>query len=626
MESDGFSFYTVSVDFGTLTNLISRFGSGSYHLYAVIAELILIGLMVNWCAGVLHGTRGTRLLRGLLVVLVVATLVIRVLADQLQWTRLALLYQYFIIGLAFIALIAFQPELRRALIRAGDVRFLRRRRPRARFIASLVESIGYLSRNKYGAIIAIQRDVGLANWAENGTQLNAEISASLLKSIFFPNSALHDLGVIIQGDRVLAAGCQFPVAESGDVDASLGSRHRAAVGLSSESDALVLIVSEETGTISFAERGKLTRFLALDDLEEELESRLEEGFSAAKRRRRAGSLSDSWRLVRRLLVVVPLTLVIWFIADQATLIPVDGVEAELDINHATNISVDTAEPTLLRLSLRGPRREIDEIRAEASEQPMRLEWTLPAAYATPGVTGELDEEQLRDILNGVPELRERSVFVESVSPGRMTFTVQEVVAIDAPVRVNAGALLVSVNRIEPDRVRVWMRAGDLNLVPEEQRFVEVPLGERLSGADRGRTLSFADAPIDPHLGGMEVLRVEPASVNVDLEVFSEKGTRRLEGIRVRLAAGPQFFKRYDVDISDANEWLIEIEVEGDKNLIENLSVQDVHAFVPLTSEQATPSEEYRSMNVVVDLPVGVSLVGAPREVRFRVLTREGVAP
>ena len=258
----------VAVDLETLTRLFERFGAD--NLYVVVAELVLIGLMVNWCAGVLHGTRGTRLLRGLLVVLVVATLVVRALADQLHLARLALLYQYFIIGMAFIALVAFQPELRRALIRAGDVRFLRRVSPHHKLISALVESAGYLSRNRYGALVAVQRDVGLANWAENGTQLNAEVSANLLKSIFFPNSALHDLGVIVRGSRVLAAACQFPVAESGELDPSLGSRHRAAVGLSAESDALVLVVSEETGTISLADSGRLTRFLALDDLQDAL--------------------------------------------------------------------------------------------------------------------------------------------------------------------------------------------------------------------------------------------------------------------------------------------------------------------------------------------------------------------
>jgi diadenylate cyclase len=178
MEPGGLSFYTVPVYFDTLTRLFGRLGSEGYPLYGVVAELVLIGLLVNWCAGVLHGTRGTRLLRGLLIVLVAATLIVNVLADQLGWVRLDLLYRYFIFGMAFIALVAFQPELRRALIRAGEMRFMQRAEPHGKLISSLVESAGYLSRNRYGALIAIQRDVGLANWAEHGTQLYAEVSAN----------------------------------------------------------------------------------------------------------------------------------------------------------------------------------------------------------------------------------------------------------------------------------------------------------------------------------------------------------------------------------------------------------------------------------------------------------------
>ncbi|RMF81801.1 MAG: diadenylate cyclase, partial [Planctomycetota bacterium] len=281
----------------TLHNLLRRLSTGADSTIEIVIELLLIGFCVNWVAGVLHGTRGTRLLRGLLVLLITATLFVRILAGALDWARLELLYRYFLIGLAFISLVAFQPELRRALIRAGDVRFIRRTTPRDKLIAALVEAAGYLSRNKFGAIIAIQREIGLANWTENGTQINAEVSADLLKSIFFPNSAMHDLGVVIRGTKIVAASCQFPVAESGEVAGGLGSRHRAALGLSLESDALVLVVSEETGTISLADGGELTRYLSLDDLEQELQTRL--SGAVRPRRRSLRSVSDVWRYLRR---------------------------------------------------------------------------------------------------------------------------------------------------------------------------------------------------------------------------------------------------------------------------------------------------------------------------------------
>jgi diadenylate cyclase len=115
--------------------------------------------------------------------------------------------------------------------------------------------------------MAIERDIGLGGIAESGTRLNADLSAELLETIFFPNTALHDLGVIISQGRIMWAGVQFPMAESGDLaEKELGARHRAAVGMSQESDAVVLVVSEQTGDISIADRGQLLRRLTGDQL------------------------------------------------------------------------------------------------------------------------------------------------------------------------------------------------------------------------------------------------------------------------------------------------------------------------------------------------------------------------
>ena len=130
----------------------------------------------------------------------------------------------------------------------------------------MVESAEFLSRRKIGGLIAIEREVGLGGIAENGTRINADLTSDLLNTIFWPNSPLHDLGVVISQGRVMYAGVQFPLAESGELEKELGSRHRAAVGISQESDAVVLVVSEETGDISIAERGQLIRKLTPDAL------------------------------------------------------------------------------------------------------------------------------------------------------------------------------------------------------------------------------------------------------------------------------------------------------------------------------------------------------------------------
>ena len=135
-------------------------------------------------------------------------------------------------------------------------------------IDALVESASYCSRRKIGALIAIERDTPLSGMAEEAraTRLNADITAALLNTIFFPNTELHDLGVVISQGKIAFAGVQFPMAEGGELERELGARHRAAVGLSQECDAVVVVVSEETGDISIAERGRLIRKLTLDGL------------------------------------------------------------------------------------------------------------------------------------------------------------------------------------------------------------------------------------------------------------------------------------------------------------------------------------------------------------------------
>ncbi len=141
-------------------------------------------------------------------------------------------------------------------------------------IDQIVQAAGYLSTNKIGGLIAIEREDALASVAEGGTKLDAAVSAELLKTIFWPGSALHDMGVVIRAEKIVAAGVQFPLAESEEISQELGSRHRAAIGLSQESDCLVVAISEETGIISLAENGRLRRKLSPEDLREALRQRM----------------------------------------------------------------------------------------------------------------------------------------------------------------------------------------------------------------------------------------------------------------------------------------------------------------------------------------------------------------
>ncbi|MCY2928422.1 MAG: diadenylate cyclase [Planctomycetota bacterium] len=258
---------------------------GNYNPVVVLVELLLIGVVVWWTMRFLRGTRGARIVKGAALVLAVVYLVLLSLPKRYEWDRVTYLYGNFLL-FAFVAfVVAFQPELRRALIQLGQAHFFRGAHGRVEEIAdALVDSAQHFSRNKIGSLVALERSVGLATWAASGTPLDARLTAPLLNSIFYPGSALHDMGVVVSGGRVAAAGCQFPLADSDEVDPSLGSRHRAALGLAKESDALVLVVSEETGRISLAFEGQLYIGLEPGGLREMLISLLSPALLRGRRR------------------------------------------------------------------------------------------------------------------------------------------------------------------------------------------------------------------------------------------------------------------------------------------------------------------------------------------------------
>lgn len=241
----------------------------SYDPLVVVVELLLIGAVVWIITRFLRGTRGASLVKGAAVLLTAVYLGIQLLPREHGWDRIGFLYGKFLL-FAFVAVVvAFQPELRRGLAQLGRTRmFGGPRRYVGEEIEQIVESVSYLSRNKIGAILAIERRVGLGGWLESGTPIDAEIRATLLNALFFPNAPLHDMGVIIQSGRIAAAGCQFPLAESDDMDGSFGSRHRAALGLAQETDAVVVVVSEETGRVAVACEGQMHVGLEIDALRE----------------------------------------------------------------------------------------------------------------------------------------------------------------------------------------------------------------------------------------------------------------------------------------------------------------------------------------------------------------------
>ncbi len=239
--------------------------------WVAIIELLVIGSVVYIVLRFLQGTRGARLVRAVLTILVVSFAIVWLIAERFEFERINVLYPYFVLGVFLASLVAFQTELRRMLLRLGQGGWLQRwLRATTEAIDPMVTAVERLSKNKIGALIAIERSTELGGVVETGVRIDAAVSAELIETIFWPGTPLHDLGMIIHQGRIVAAGCQFPLAESGDLDRSLGSRHRAALGMSQEVDAVVIIVSEETGMVSVAINGHLRRSLTRQGLQDTL--------------------------------------------------------------------------------------------------------------------------------------------------------------------------------------------------------------------------------------------------------------------------------------------------------------------------------------------------------------------
>lgn len=247
----------------------------SYPVFEVILEMAVIWVCVYAVFRFLRGTRGAGVIKGFAILLVLVTLLTRVFGHNSDaFARLNFIYERFLGLLAIMLIVVFQPELRQALIRLSNPAHFRGLRSGQRVVTAIADAVLFLSKNQFGAIIAVERNVQLGGLVETGQPIDAQISSSLLETIFWPNSPLHDLGVVVRGDRVLAAGVQFPLAEEGTLPPNVGSRHRAAVGLTKESDCLVVVVSEETGNIALAENGRIEFNIPREELAGILAQRL----------------------------------------------------------------------------------------------------------------------------------------------------------------------------------------------------------------------------------------------------------------------------------------------------------------------------------------------------------------
>ena len=221
-----------------------------------LLQIAIVAFLLYRVLLIIQRTRAMQILLGLLV-LAAAYLVSQVLRLTLIEAIMESVFQYGVIA----ALVVFQPELRTALSRLGQSRLIRMVNPmqERQLIDEIVSGVAELSRKKMGAIIAIQQEVGLDEYAQTGSRERVRVSSKMLQTIFTPGSPLHDGAVIVVGDEIRAAGAILPLTQYAVADKSLGTRHRAAIGLSEETDALVVVVSEETARVSVAQRGRLER-------------------------------------------------------------------------------------------------------------------------------------------------------------------------------------------------------------------------------------------------------------------------------------------------------------------------------------------------------------------------------
>ena len=236
-----------------------------------VLDIALVAISVYFVLRLLRGTRAVQLLKGLLTLGALIVLTQSLKLFTLNW----ILKQALLPGVIAL-IILFQPELRLALEQIGRGHIFgagltsMRREQITRLADELVLSARQLSRERIGALIVVEREVGLNDVVQTGRRLDAVASADLLRTVFYPGTPLHDLAAVIRGERLVAAGCLLPLTERRDVRGLLGTRHRAALGLSETTDAAVIVVSEETGGISLAVEGRLYSNLTPDVLKQRL--------------------------------------------------------------------------------------------------------------------------------------------------------------------------------------------------------------------------------------------------------------------------------------------------------------------------------------------------------------------
>jgi len=235
-------------------------------------QIILLAVGIYYTLMLVRGTRGWSVVIGFLLLMALTLIAGALKLEVVKW-----LMERFFAFSAIAILVIFQPELRRMLSELGNLPLFYTAREARENIEVIIQSVERLAEVKIGALIALEQAIQLSDVVESGIVIDCEATPEMLETIFFPNNAIHDGGVIIRGDRIAFAACIFPLTQRQDLNKSLGTRHRAAIGLTEETDAVVVVVSEETGLISHAHKGQLVRGVSHEELRAFLTSVLVKG-------------------------------------------------------------------------------------------------------------------------------------------------------------------------------------------------------------------------------------------------------------------------------------------------------------------------------------------------------------
>jgi len=260
----------------------------SHFNWQPIVEILILAVGIYYGFAFIRGTRGASIVTGFLVVMLTLSFITSAFKlTVLRWL-LGSITTFFVVAVIVI----FQPEIRRLLAQVGNLQLFGNAHAQRENIEVIIQALERLAEVRIGAIIAIEQTTPLRDMVESGVTVDCVATPEMLETIFFPNNAIHDGGVIIKGDRITHAACILPLTRRQDLNKSLGTRHRAAIGLCEETDAVVVVVSEETGAISYAYKGQLTRGVNAENLRAFLSS----VFVTPERPRNLADWLRGWRL------------------------------------------------------------------------------------------------------------------------------------------------------------------------------------------------------------------------------------------------------------------------------------------------------------------------------------------